>query len=433
MRRRNIVLIGAAVVVLLAAVGAGAAWWVANRKTADVHNGATLPFTLTSDPSHADVDPATRPQRELGPVVARVRALGRPHPRRLRPDRHPPALPRHLERPDRLPRVSAGVREGGALPVRERRLRQRARRLHGQAPVAARAAAARRRTWARGRRPSTPASSTWARATATSTRSRPRRGGRSGTRTSAPRWSPRLRFDSRYLYMADQNGGGARARARDRQGGVEVPGRRAGEARAGRRRRPRLLRRLRRGDVLPERRRTAARSGTARPTGSRPGCARATSSRPRRWRTDASTSATPTTSSTRSSRRPGRWPGRTRCPTGRTARRPSRTGASSRRASTAPSRAFDARTGAVLWQHRLPSESLGLADGDRPVRVRDRPRAVARLAGRTVRLRPAHGAAGVAVRRRQVRDADRGGRPARRRRGDARLRPAPRTRRRCGE
>jgi len=52
MRRRTKLLIVAAVVVLGVA-GTGAAWWVAHRRTADVHNGAHLPFTLTSDTTQA--------------------------------------------------------------------------------------------------------------------------------------------------------------------------------------------------------------------------------------------------------------------------------------------------------------------------------------------------------------------------------------------
>ena len=47
MRRRTTLLIVAAVLILGVA-GTGAAWWVVHRKTPDVHNGAKLPFTLTT-------------------------------------------------------------------------------------------------------------------------------------------------------------------------------------------------------------------------------------------------------------------------------------------------------------------------------------------------------------------------------------------------
>jgi outer membrane protein assembly factor BamB len=65
MRRRNIALVGVAVVVL-GAVGTGAAWWVVNRKTGDVHNGDKVPFTLTSDTQGSSTH-ATRQQRIWGP------------------------------------------------------------------------------------------------------------------------------------------------------------------------------------------------------------------------------------------------------------------------------------------------------------------------------------------------------------------------------
>jgi outer membrane protein assembly factor BamB len=58
MRRRTILTIGAAVLVLLV-VGAAAAYWVVNRRTADVHNGDKLPFTLTSDPT-SSAPPSTQ-------------------------------------------------------------------------------------------------------------------------------------------------------------------------------------------------------------------------------------------------------------------------------------------------------------------------------------------------------------------------------------
>jgi hypothetical protein len=58
MRRRTILTIGAAVVLLLV-VGAAAAYWVVNRRTADVHNGDKLPFTLTSDPT-SSAPPSTQ-------------------------------------------------------------------------------------------------------------------------------------------------------------------------------------------------------------------------------------------------------------------------------------------------------------------------------------------------------------------------------------
>jgi outer membrane protein assembly factor BamB len=61
-------MIGAAVVVLLV-VGAAAAYWVVNRRTADVHNGDKLPFTLTSDPTTTQ-PPSThisKRQRTWGP------------------------------------------------------------------------------------------------------------------------------------------------------------------------------------------------------------------------------------------------------------------------------------------------------------------------------------------------------------------------------
>jgi outer membrane protein assembly factor BamB len=66
MRRRNIALVGAAVVVL-GAVGTGAAWWVVNRKTADVHNGDKVPFTLTSDSTQATSTATSKDQRLWGP------------------------------------------------------------------------------------------------------------------------------------------------------------------------------------------------------------------------------------------------------------------------------------------------------------------------------------------------------------------------------
>jgi outer membrane protein assembly factor BamB len=66
MRRRTIALIGLAVVVLLA-LGSGAAYWVANRKTADVHRGDKLPFTLTSDPTAPASAPPTSPLHRFGP------------------------------------------------------------------------------------------------------------------------------------------------------------------------------------------------------------------------------------------------------------------------------------------------------------------------------------------------------------------------------
>ena len=66
MRRRNIALVGAAVVVL-GAVGTGAAWWVVNRKTADVHNGTKVPFTLTSDSTQTTSSAASKRPRMWGP------------------------------------------------------------------------------------------------------------------------------------------------------------------------------------------------------------------------------------------------------------------------------------------------------------------------------------------------------------------------------
>jgi outer membrane protein assembly factor BamB len=66
MRRRNIALAGAAVVIL-GAVGAGAAWWVVNRKTADVHNGAKAPFSFTSDPTSSTGTHGGRRHRVWGP------------------------------------------------------------------------------------------------------------------------------------------------------------------------------------------------------------------------------------------------------------------------------------------------------------------------------------------------------------------------------
>jgi outer membrane protein assembly factor BamB len=65
MRRRNIALVAAAVVVL-GAVGTGAAWWVVNRKTADVHNGDRVPFTLTSDSTQSTSSETTKRQRRWG-------------------------------------------------------------------------------------------------------------------------------------------------------------------------------------------------------------------------------------------------------------------------------------------------------------------------------------------------------------------------------
>jgi outer membrane protein assembly factor BamB len=61
-------MIGAAVVVLLV-VGAAAAYWVVNRRTADVHNGDKLPFTLTSDPTTTQPSSThtTKRERILGP------------------------------------------------------------------------------------------------------------------------------------------------------------------------------------------------------------------------------------------------------------------------------------------------------------------------------------------------------------------------------
>jgi outer membrane protein assembly factor BamB len=59
MRRRTKLLIVAAVLVLGVA-GTGAAWWVVHRKTPDVHNGAKLPFTLTTSSSVTPVSPTVR-------------------------------------------------------------------------------------------------------------------------------------------------------------------------------------------------------------------------------------------------------------------------------------------------------------------------------------------------------------------------------------
>lgn len=66
MRRRNIALAGVAVVIL-GAVGTGAAYWVVNRKTADVHNGTKVPFTLTSDSAPATTSLRSKRQRMWGP------------------------------------------------------------------------------------------------------------------------------------------------------------------------------------------------------------------------------------------------------------------------------------------------------------------------------------------------------------------------------
>jgi outer membrane protein assembly factor BamB len=65
MRRRGLIVIVCAVVVLVGA-GAGAAWWVVHRKTADVHHGASLPFTLTSDPT---TSPPSTGRKGRGPHV----------------------------------------------------------------------------------------------------------------------------------------------------------------------------------------------------------------------------------------------------------------------------------------------------------------------------------------------------------------------------
>ncbi len=67
MRRRNIALVGAAVVVL-GAVGAGGAWWVVNRKTADVHNGTKVPFTLTSGSTRTTTSATQRKWGSSWPV-----------------------------------------------------------------------------------------------------------------------------------------------------------------------------------------------------------------------------------------------------------------------------------------------------------------------------------------------------------------------------
>src|SRR3954452_7840708 len=49
MSRRRRILLGVAVgLVLLVAAGAGVAWWAVHRTVADVHNGASLPFTPSS-------------------------------------------------------------------------------------------------------------------------------------------------------------------------------------------------------------------------------------------------------------------------------------------------------------------------------------------------------------------------------------------------
>jgi outer membrane protein assembly factor BamB len=68
MRRRTLLIIGVGVVALLVA-GAAGAYWVVNRRTADVHNGDKLPFTLTSDPSSSAPSSthATKKARRFGP------------------------------------------------------------------------------------------------------------------------------------------------------------------------------------------------------------------------------------------------------------------------------------------------------------------------------------------------------------------------------
>src|SRR3989442_9005880 len=51
MPRRKLILVATALVLLLMVGGAGVAWWVVHEKVADIHNGASAPFTLTSDPT----------------------------------------------------------------------------------------------------------------------------------------------------------------------------------------------------------------------------------------------------------------------------------------------------------------------------------------------------------------------------------------------
>ena len=190
MRRRNIVLIAAAVVIL-AFVGAGAAWWVVNRKTADVHNGAKLPFTLTTDstaPTSTGTGTSSPRQREVGPSWP-VYGLSDARTRDAAglADIHPPyhvqwsAPVGFLEYP---PVYAKGVlylyANGGFVSARNvftgkllwsRRLLQTPSNL-GQGSPAVHAGVV-----------------YLAPATGTSTRCPPRRARPSGTRTSAPRWS----------------------------------------------------------------------------------------------------------------------------------------------------------------------------------------------------------------------------------------------------
>jgi outer membrane protein assembly factor BamB len=57
-RRRLFAVIAASSTVVLVG-GAATAWWVVHRRTPDVHNGASLPFTLTSDPTEPSSSSST--------------------------------------------------------------------------------------------------------------------------------------------------------------------------------------------------------------------------------------------------------------------------------------------------------------------------------------------------------------------------------------
>jgi outer membrane protein assembly factor BamB len=66
MSRRRKILLGALVAVLLVAAGAGVAWWAVHRPVADIHNGASLPFTL-SEPTTTDITSTTPTEPRWGP------------------------------------------------------------------------------------------------------------------------------------------------------------------------------------------------------------------------------------------------------------------------------------------------------------------------------------------------------------------------------